>query len=99
LIFSPLFSLFFHPVQEQSMIESHDLYHEFPQYQETIRALMLSNDDFAKMMREYTEVDLKVARIEQRLDPASDLYAEELKQLRVRLKDRLYKMLVTSGNS
>jgi uncharacterized protein YdcH (DUF465 family) len=51
------------------------------------------------MMREYTEVDLKVARIEQRLDPASDLYAEELKQLRVRLKDRLYKMLVTSGNS
>jgi uncharacterized protein len=81
------------------MIESHDLYHEFPQYQEAIRALMISNDDFAKMMREYTEVDLKVARIEQRLDPASDLYAEELKQLRVRLKDRLYKMLVTSGNS
>lgn len=81
------------------MIESHDLYHEFPQYQETIRSLMISNDDFAKMMREYTEVDLKVARIEQRLDPASDLYAEELKQLRVRLKDRLYRMLVTSGNS
>jgi uncharacterized protein YdcH (DUF465 family) len=81
------------------MIESHDLYHEFPEYQDTIRALMLSNDNFAKMMREYTEVDLKVARIEQRLDPASDLYAEELKQLRVRLKDRLYKMLVTSGNS
>ncbi len=80
------------------MIESHDLYHEFPEHQATIRALMLSNDDFAKMMREYTEVDLKVARIEQRLDPASDLYAEELKQLRVRLKDRLYKMLVTSGN-
>lgn len=81
------------------MIESHDLYHEFPQYQETIRSLMLSNDDFAKMMREYTEVDLKVARIEQRLDPASDLYADELKQLRVRLKDQLYKMLVTSSTS
>lgn len=80
------------------MIESHDLYHEFPEYQGTIRTLMLSNDDFAKMMREYTEVDLKVARIEQRLDPASDLYAEELKQLRVRLKDRLYKMLVAVGH-
>ena len=80
------------------MIESHDLYHEFPEHQDTIRTLMLSNDDFAKMMREYTEVDLKVARIEQRLDPASDLYAEELKQLRVRLKDRLYKMLVAVGN-
>jgi uncharacterized protein YdcH (DUF465 family) len=81
------------------MIESHDLYHEFPKHQDTIRTLMLSNDDFAKMMREYTEVDLKVARIEQRLDPASDLYAEELKQLRVRLKDRLYKMLVAVGNA
>lgn len=80
------------------MIESHDLYHEFPEHQDTIRALILSNDDFAKMMGEYTEVDLKVARIEQRLDPASDLYAEELKQLRVRLKDRLYKMLV-AGNA
>jgi hypothetical protein len=80
------------------MIESHDLYHEFPEHQGGIRALMLSNDDFANMMREYTEVDLKVARIEQRLDPASDLYAEELKQLRVRLKDRLYKMLVAVGN-
>jgi uncharacterized protein len=81
------------------MIESHDLYHEFPKHQDTIRSLMLSNDDFAKMMREYTEVDLKVARIEQRLDPASDLYAEELKQLRVRLKDRLYRMLVGGGNN
>jgi len=81
------------------MIESHDLYHEFPEYQETIRKLVLSNDNFSNMMREYTEIDLKVARIEQRLDPASDVYAEELKQMRVRLKDRLYKMLVEAGRS
>ncbi len=81
------------------MIESHDLYHEFPEYQETIRTLVLSNDNFSNMMREYTEIDLKVARIEQRLDPASDVYAEELKQMRVRLKDRLYKMLVEAGRS
>jgi uncharacterized protein YdcH (DUF465 family) len=80
------------------MIESHDLFNEFPQYQDSIRTLMLSNDDFANMMKEYSEVDHKVARIEQRLDPASDLYAEELKYLRVRLKDRLYRMLLDLGN-
>ena len=79
------------------MIESHDLYNEFPEFQGTIRALMLSNDDFASLMKDYDEVDRKVARIEQRLDPASDLYAEEMKYMRVRLKDRLYKMLVDTG--
>jgi hypothetical protein len=26
------------------MIESHDLFHEFPEHQDTIRKLMLSND-------------------------------------------------------
>lgn len=78
------------------MIESHDLFKEFPEHHDTIRTLMLSNDDFVNMMKDYDEVDRKVARIEQRLDPASDLYAEELKYLRVRLKDQLYKMLVQS---
>lgn len=79
------------------MIETHDLYKEFPAFQDVIRAQMLSNDDFANMMKDYDEVDRKIARIEQRLDPASDLYAEELKYLRVRLKDRLYKMLQEAG--
>jgi len=79
------------------MIESHDLFNEFPEHQDTIRTLLLSSDDFSNMMKEYTEVDRKVARIEQRLDPVSDLYAEEMKYLRVRLKDRLYKMLVDTA--
>ncbi len=76
------------------MIESHDLFHEFPEHHETIRKLMLSNDQFVALMKDYDDVDHKVARIEQRVDPVSDLYAEELKYLRVRLKDRLYNMLV-----
>jgi uncharacterized protein YdcH (DUF465 family) len=73
------------------MIESHDLFHEFPEHQDTIRKLMLSNDQFVALMKDYDDVDHKIARIEQRVDPASDLYAEEMKYLRVRLKDRLYK--------
>ncbi len=76
------------------MIESHDLFHEFPEHQDKIRKLMLSNDQFVALMKDYDDVDHKIARIEQRVDPATDLYAEKLKYLRVRMKDKLYQMLV-----
>lgn len=78
------------------MIESHDLFHEFPEHQETIRRLMLSNDEFTKMMRDYDDVDHKIVRIEQRVEAASDLYFEELKKLRVNLKDKLYRMILAA---
>jgi len=76
------------------MIENHDLYHEFPEHTDTIRKLVLANDDFVKMMRDYDDVDHKIQRIEQRVEAASLHYEEELKKLRVSLKDRLYKMIV-----
>ena len=78
------------------MIENHDLYHEFPEHVETIRKLVLANDDFVKMMRDYDDVDHKVQRIEQKVEAASQLYEDELKRLRVSLKDRLYKMIVAA---
>lgn len=78
------------------MIESHDLFHEFPEHQETIRRLMLSNDEFTRMMRDYDDVDHKIVRIEQRVEAASDLYFEELKKLRVNLKDKLYRMILAA---
>jgi uncharacterized protein len=77
------------------MIESHDLFKEFPRHHDTIRLLMLSNDGFARLVKDYDEVDHKLVRIEQRVEPVSDLYAEELKYLRVRLKDRINLMLKT----
>jgi uncharacterized protein len=78
------------------MIESHDLYHEFPEHSDTIRKLTLANDDFVKMMRDYDDVDHKIQRIEQRVEAASDHYEEELKRLRVSLKDKLYKLLIAA---
>jgi uncharacterized protein YdcH (DUF465 family) len=82
--------------KENAMLESHDLFHEFPEHQETIRRLMLCNEDFVKMMRDYDDVDHKIVRIEQRVEAASDLYFEELKKLRVNLKDKLYKMILAA---
>jgi hypothetical protein len=78
------------------MIESHDLYHEFPEHTDTIRKLILANDDFVRMMRDYDDVDHKIQRIEQRVEAASELYEEELKKIRVGLKDKLYRMIVHS---
>ncbi|MFA5083250.1 MAG: DUF465 domain-containing protein [Hydrogenophilaceae bacterium] len=78
------------------MIENHDLFHEFPEHSDTIRKLTLANDDFVKMMRDYDDVDHKIQRIEQRVEAASMLYEEELKKLRVSLKDRLYKLIVAA---
>ncbi len=78
------------------MIESHDLYHEFPEHADNIRKLTLANDDFVKMMRDYDDVDHKIQRIEQRVEAASDHYEEELKRLRVSLKDKLYKLLIAA---
>ncbi|MBM4181362.1 MAG: DUF465 domain-containing protein [Betaproteobacteria bacterium] len=78
------------------MIESHDLFHEFPEHAETIRKLVLSSDQFVKMMRDYDDIDHKILRIEQRVEAASDLYEEELKKIRVNLKDKLYRMLVSA---
>ena len=78
------------------MIESHDLFHEFPEHADTIRRLVISNDQFVKMMRDYDDIDHKILRIEQRVEAASEHYEEELKKIRVSLKDKLYKMLVAS---
>ena len=79
------------------MIESHDLFHEFPEHADIIRRLMLSNDEFVKMSRDYDDVDHKIQRIDQRVEAASDLYEEELKKLRVNLKDRLYRMILAAA--
>ena len=78
------------------MIESHDLFHEFPEHAETIRKLVMSNDQFVKMMRDYDDIDHKILRIEQRVEAASDLYEEELKKIRVNLTDKIYKLLVAA---
>jgi uncharacterized protein len=79
------------------MIESHDLFNEFPEHADTIRKLTLASDDFVRMMRDYDDIDHKIQRIDQRVEAASELYEEELKKLRVSLKDKLYKVILASA--
>lgn len=74
-------------------VEHHDLQHDFPEFHERIHVLKTSNTHFARLFDEYHEVDREVRRIEQEVETPSDVYTEDLKKRRVKLKDELYGML------
>lgn len=71
----------------------HDLVHEFPEFRDRIHELKMSNTHFAKLFTAYHEADHEVHRIEQGVETPSDVYCEDLKKKRAKLKDELYTML------
>lgn len=74
-------------------IERHDLVLEFPEYSDKIEQLRGSSAHFASLFDEYHAVDREVRHIEQHIETPSDVYTEDLKKRRVKLKDQLYAML------
>ncbi|MDD5298608.1 MAG: DUF465 domain-containing protein [Rhodocyclaceae bacterium] len=74
-------------------MDKHELDREFPEFLEDLNDLKEHNPEFSKMADEYNAIDQEVLRIEQNVEPASDVFAEDLKKRRVRLKDRIYTML------
>lgn len=75
-------------------IEKHDLHHEFPEYHEEIHELKMNNAHFAKLFKEYHEVDKEVLRIEEQIETPSDEVTNERKSRRLALKDELHKMIL-----
>ena len=75
--------------------ETHDLLHEFPEFEQKIQQLRQSDGKFAKLMIEYDELDEKIRILEERDQPVSDNYMKDLKKVRVSLKDQLYDILTT----
>lgn len=74
-------------------IERHDLVIEFPEHREKIEELRSNNAHFASLFDEYHAVDREVRHIEQQIETPSDVYTEDLKKRRVKLKDELYALL------
>ncbi|WP_206486151.1 DUF465 domain-containing protein [Thalassotalea sp. G2M2-11] len=74
-------------------IEKHDLHHEFPEFEQEIRQLKMSNAHFARLFKEYHEKDHEVHRIEQGVENTSDEYLEVQKKQRLLLKDQLFTLL------
>ena len=73
--------------------ERHDLHYEFPEHSDLIHQLLGSNLEFAKLYREYDDLDAKVLDLEQRGEPVTDEVVEEMKRRRAMLKDKLYAIL------
>ncbi|HRX70280.1 MAG: DUF465 domain-containing protein [Candidatus Competibacteraceae bacterium] len=73
--------------------ESHDLFHEFPEYQNRIAELKAADPHFTELYDEYHTVNDEVERIELQIETPSDFYTETLKKKRLHLKDEIYAVL------
>ena len=73
--------------------EQHDLHHEFPEYNDKIRELKMSDGHFKRLFEEYDELAHEMVRIQQEIETPSDEFVEGLKVKRLHLKDALYSML------
>ena len=71
-------------------MEKHDLLHEFPQYQEKIHELKVSDAHFRKLFDEYHETEHQIHRINMGSEVANDHFLHELKAKLLFLKDELY---------
>lgn len=78
-------------------IEKHDLIHELPEYKDLIHTLKTSSRHFANQFEKYHEADNAVLRIERGIENTSDEYLEELKKIRLALKDELFAMIKAAG--
>ena len=74
-------------------IEKHDLHNEFPEFEKEIHTLKINDAHFARLFKEYHDLDHEVHRIEQGVENTTDEYLEQQKKQRLHLKDQLFVML------
>jgi len=74
--------------------EHHDLVHELPEHKERIHELKVSNSHFARLFKDYDELDHELRRIQLDIETPSDEVVEELKKRRLHLKDEMFRMLI-----
>lgn len=74
----------------------HELHEEFPEKAEALHALKIGNAHFARLAKDYHEVNREIHRIESEIAPASDEALETLKKTRLHLKDQIAAMLAAA---
>lgn len=73
--------------------EHHPLAKDFPELKDRIHALKTGSAHFARLEREYEDLDKEIVRMETGVEHASSADLESKKQRRVSLKDELYALL------
>ena len=71
----------------------HELHEEFPESVEKIRKLKTANAHFAKLAEDYHTINREIHRIESEIEAASDFRMEDLRKLRLQMKDEIAAML------
>jgi uncharacterized protein YdcH (DUF465 family) len=71
----------------------HDLHAEFPNDNDILHALKLSDGHFRTVSDRYHDVNKEIHRIEAEVEPASDERNEELKKQRLSLLDEVATMI------
>ena len=79
-------------------VEHHELHREFPEYLEVMQALRKTDSSFSKIFDEYDSLTSEVERLEEDI-PVDDFTIEEMKKVRVLLKDKVYQILVAHKDS
>ena len=74
-------------------LQQHDLHHEFPANNDAIHVLKTANHHFARLFDEYHRLNKDIRRIEENDEPVTDEALEDMKKLRLKLKDELHAML------
>lgn len=71
----------------------HELAEEFPEHVDKMHALKQADARFAKLSDEYHELNRAIHRAETNIEPTDDFHMEEMRKVRLRLKDEIYGML------
>jgi len=74
-------------------MEKHDLRHEFPEFEQKIHELKVSDNHFRKLFDDYHEINNEIHRIETGAEAVADETLNQLRLKRVHLKDELYEIL------
>ncbi len=70
-------------------MDKHDLHHEFPEFEDRIHDLKMSDNHFKKLFDEYHNVNKDIHRIESN-EVFTDSELNVLRSRRVNLKDEIY---------
>lgn len=75
------------------MVRKHDLVHEFEEHRDCIHELKMTNENFARIYKEYQRLDKEIVRVEMEIEQGSDRFLEDRKKLRLHLKDEILRMI------
>ena len=73
-------------------MEKHDLHHEFPQFEDKIHDLKMTDNHFRKLFDEYEDLNHKIHGVET-TGLFTDDELNDMRSKRLHLKDELYEML------